>query len=60
MHILLFFDILNGKKWKKFKSDKVIKYIIKICELAYAKLQGKKELLLHFEKSSIMTTTGVK
>jgi len=39
------------KNGKKFKSDK-------ICELAYAKFQGKKELLLHFEKSSVMNTIG--
>ena len=60
MHILLFYDVFNGKKWKKFKSDKVKVIIKQICELAYAKFQGKKELLQHFEKSSVMNTIGVK
>ena len=26
----------------------------KICELAYAKFQGKKELVRHFEKGSVL------
>jgi len=51
LHILLFYDLFCKKKWKKFKSDK-------ICELAYAKFQGKKELASHFEKSSVMSTSG--
>jgi len=50
LHILLFYDTYCHKKWKKFKSDK-------ICELAYAKYQGKSELISHFEKSSIMSST---
>jgi len=41
---------LMQKNGKKFKSDK-------ICELAYAKIQGRTELINHFEKSSIMKAT---
>jgi hypothetical protein len=47
MHILHFYDTFRGKKWRRFNSEK-------ICELAYAKFQGKKELIAHFEKGSIM------
>ena len=42
-HIILFYELYRGKKWKKFNSDK-------ICELLYAKFQGKKQLISHFEK----------
>jgi len=47
MHIVSFYDNFRGKKWKKFNSDK-------ICELAFAKFQGKKDLIAHFEKGSVM------
>jgi len=45
MHIILFFHFFRGSKWKKFNS-------VKICELVYAKFQGKKDLIAHFEKGS--------
>ena len=47
MHIILFYELYCGKKWKKFKSDK-------ICELLYAKFQNKKELISHFEKGKVL------
>ena len=47
-HIILFYDIYYGKKWKKFNSDK-------ICELLYAKFQGRKELINHFEKGKVLS-----
>jgi hypothetical protein len=47
LHILNFYYTFRGKKWPRFNSDK-------ICELAYAKFQGKKELIAHFEKGSVM------
>jgi hypothetical protein len=47
MHIILFFDQFRGRKWNKFNSDK-------ICELAYAKFQGKSELINHFEKGAVL------
>ena len=47
-HIILFYDLYYGKKWKKFNSDK-------ICELLYAKFQGRKELISHFEKGKVLS-----
>jgi hypothetical protein len=47
LHIILFYELYRGKKWKKFKSDK-------ICELLYAKFQNKKELISHFEKGKVL------
>jgi len=46
-HILSFYDMFRGKKWRRFNSEK-------ICELAFAKFQGKKQLIAHFEKGSVM------
>ena len=37
-HILSFYEHYYGKKWRKFNSDKK-------CELAYAKIQGKENLM---------------
>jgi len=37
----------NGKKWEKFNSEKV-------CELTYARIQGKSGLIEHFQNSSLM------
>ena len=48
LHIILFYELYRGKKWKKFNSDK-------ICELSYAKFQGRKELISHFEKGKILS-----
>jgi len=47
-HIIEFYDNYRGKKWKKFNSEK-------ICELLYAKYQGKKELINHFEKGKVLS-----
>ena len=47
-HIILFHELYSGKKWKKFNSNK-------ICELLYAKFQGKKELIGHFEKGKVLS-----
>ena len=46
-HILLFWEIFEAKRWKKFKSNKE-------CSLSYAKFQGKYELTQHLEKSCVM------
>ena len=48
LHIIYFYELYTGKKWKKFNSDK-------ICELLYAKFQGKKELIAHFEKGKVLS-----
>ena len=47
-HIIMFYDLYRGKKWKKFNSDKK-------CELLYAKFQGKNELISHFEKGKVLS-----
>ena len=47
-HVILFYELYRGKKWKRFNSDKK-------CELLYAKFQGKKELISHFEKGKVLS-----
>ena len=47
-HIILFYELYRGKKWKKYNSEK-------ICELLYAKFQGKRQLIAHFEKGKIFS-----
>ena len=47
-HIILFYEIYRGKKWKKFNSDK-------ICDLLYAKIQGRNELISHFKKGKVLS-----
>ena len=47
IHIMHFYDEYRGKKWQRFNSDK-------ICELAYAKFQGRKELMAHIEKNCVV------
>ena len=47
LHIVEFYETFNCKKWKRFSSEK-------ICELAYAKIQGKQNLISHFEKGVFM------
>ena len=37
----------NHKKWDRFNSDKV-------CEITYARIQGKISLITHFENSSLI------
>jgi len=46
-HIISFYDYFRGKRWRRFNSEK-------ICELAYAKFQGKNELINHFQKGNMM------
>lgn len=52
MHILYFYELFEGQKWKKFKS-------MKECHLTYAKFQGKLELTAHLEKSCVLTKLDV-
>ena len=44
--ILAFYEEFNGRKWARFNSDKV-------CEIAYARIQGKAALITHFTHSSL-------
>jgi hypothetical protein len=39
--VLPFYKYYNGKRWKRFNSDKV-------CELRYARMQGRQSLVQHF------------
>eukprot|EP00826_Nyctotherus_ovalis_P021005 TRINITY_DN1669_c0_g1_i3.p1 TRINITY_DN1669_c0_g1~~TRINITY_DN1669_c0_g1_i3.p1 ORF type:complete len:351 (+),score=83.56 TRINITY_DN1669_c0_g1_i3:495-1547(+) len=41
-YILQFFEAFNASKWEKFKSEK-------ICQLAYARIQGTQALMAHFK-----------
>lgn len=45
--IIKFYAEFHGHKWSKFNSSKV-------CEVAYARLQGKASLITHFQNSSLM------
>ena len=49
LYIVDFYDTFSGKKWKRFLSTKR-------CELAYAKIQGRNDLLIHFEKGVVMNS----
>jgi len=46
--IVEFSSFLNQKRWEKFNSEKV-------CELTYARIQGKEALIEHFQNSSLMS-----
>ena len=48
LHIILFYELYRGKKWRKFNSEKK-------CELLYAKFQGRKELISHFERGKVLS-----
>ncbi len=46
-YIIAFYEDFNNKKWEKFNSEKV-------CDIAYARIQGKNALISHFQNSSLM------
>jgi RNA recognition motif-containing protein len=46
-YIIPFYEEFNNKKWEKFNSEKV-------CDLTYARIQGKISLIAHFQNSSLM------
>jgi len=48
-----FYEEFNGKKWEKFNSEK-------ICEIKYARIQGRDNLIQHFEYSSVMNQADKK
>lgn len=48
LYILRFYEHMNAQKWEKFNSEKV-------CQLAYARIQGLEGLLEHFHCSSVMS-----
>lgn len=45
--IIPFYQAFHGKKWEKFNSEKV-------CDITYARIQGKQALMNHFQNSSLM------
>ena len=45
--IIPFVEKFNNKKWEKFNSEKV-------CDITYARIQGKNGLINHFQNSSLM------
>ena len=47
-YIIEFYNLYIGKKWKYFNSEKK-------CDLLYAKIQGKRDLIKHFEKGKILS-----
>jgi len=54
IHIIYFYDEFIGKKWNNFNSNKK-------CNLAYAKIQGKNEILKYIYKknnTNIITSIG--
>mmetsp|Transcript_4105 Transcript_4105/g.12338 ORF Transcript_4105/g.12338 Transcript_4105/m.12338 type:complete len:807 (+) Transcript_4105:176-2596(+) len=46
-HIVPFFKEFHRRKWSKFNSEKV-------CEITFARIQGKASLIAHFQNSSLM------
>jgi len=42
-----FYATLHNKRWERFNSEKV-------CEIAYARIQGLEQLLDHFKNSSLL------
>ena len=48
LHIIDFYERYRGRKRKRFNSEK-------LCELVYAKIQGKRELVSHFEKGKVLS-----
>ncbi|KAL7481287.1 hypothetical protein ACHAW6_006976 [Cyclotella cf. meneghiniana] len=45
--IIPFFDAYNGRSWSRFNSDK-------ICDITYARIQGKAAMVKRFENSALM------
>eukprot|EP01112_Ceratiomyxa_fruticulosa_P004639 TRINITY_DN15178_c0_g1_i1.p1 TRINITY_DN15178_c0_g1~~TRINITY_DN15178_c0_g1_i1.p1 ORF type:complete len:186 (-),score=28.54 TRINITY_DN15178_c0_g1_i1:130-687(-) len=46
--VIPFYLEFNNKRWEKFNSEKV-------CEISYARIQGKQALVGHFQNSSLMS-----
>jgi len=47
LYIIPFYEEFYNKKWEKFNSEKV-------CDLTFARIQGKIALVNHFQNSSLM------
>lgn len=53
INIIEFYEYFHNSTWDLFKSKKVTYFIIQICEIKYARIQGKDELEKHFKISNI-------
>lgn len=42
-----FYKAFHGKKWGRFNSEKV-------CEITFARIQGRQQLIAHFQNSSLL------
>lgn len=42
-----FYNAFHGKKWRRFNSEKV-------CEITFARIQGRQQLIAHFQNSSLL------
>lgn len=42
-----FYEAFHGKKWGRFNSEKV-------CEITFARIQGRQQLIAHFQNSSLL------
>lgn len=42
-----FYHTFHGKKWGRFNSEKV-------CEITFARIQGRQQLIAHFQNSSLL------
>lgn len=42
-----FYNGFHGKKWGRFNSEKV-------CEITFARIQGRQQLIAHFQNSSLL------
>jgi protein phosphatase 1 regulatory subunit 42 len=45
--IIPFMQRFNNRKWERFNSEKV-------CNISYARIQGRNALVQHFQNSSLM------
>lgn len=54
-YILDFYNEYNNKGWSMYNSEKV-------CQICYGRIQGKRKLLRHFERSKVMKNpnSGIK
>eukprot|EP01026_Neomeris_dumetosa_P066905 TRINITY_DN64_c4_g1_i4.p1 TRINITY_DN64_c4_g1~~TRINITY_DN64_c4_g1_i4.p1 ORF type:complete len:338 (+),score=46.88 TRINITY_DN64_c4_g1_i4:101-1114(+) len=43
----LLYSVFNGRRWERFNSEKV-------AQVAYARIQGRSQLIQHFQNSSLM------
>lgn len=46
-YIESFYKAFHGKKWGRFNSEKV-------CEITFARIQGRQQLIAHFQNSSLL------